>query len=83
LPVVEAQIIQESLDHLRVRYVPDAAFADKAAHSIVERLQARLGDIQVILESVPEIPREKNGKFRAVICQLSEEEKRKALQRSH
>lgn len=80
LPVVEAQIIQESFDQIRVRYVPGNEFTQKDGNSIIERLSARLGDVQVILEPVSEIPREKNGKFRAVICEIPEAEKRRILQ---
>ena len=67
----EAQIIQESLDRVRVRYVPAPAFDGEAARSIEERLRSRLGPVEVTLEAVAEIPREKNGKFRAVVCRIA------------
>jgi phenylacetate-CoA ligase len=70
LPVREAQIIQEELDRVRVRFVPAADFTWAAGVSIVERLQARMGPVEVRLEPVDEIPRTANGKFRAVICRL-------------
>jgi phenylacetate-CoA ligase len=70
LPVREAQIIQETLDRVRVRYVPASGFTPDAGHSIVERLQARMGLVQVVLEEVGEIPRSANGKFRAVISHI-------------
>lgn len=75
LPVHEAQIIQETLGRIRVRYVPAGDFTAENKHSIVERLQSRLGDMNVILERVDEVPREANGKFRAVICNLSPQER--------
>jgi phenylacetate-CoA ligase len=75
LPVREAQIVQESLERVRVRYVPAPGFDSKAGQSIVERLQARLGSIDVILEPLDEIPRTANGKFRAVICNLPSRQK--------
>ena len=34
------------------------------------QLQARLGLVEVIMEPVDEVPREPNGKFRAVISKL-------------
>jgi len=71
LPVSEAQIVQETLDRVRVRYVPAPEFTPDAGHSIVERLQARMGPVHVILEEVSEIPRTANGKFRAVISHIS------------
>jgi phenylacetate-CoA ligase len=67
----EAQIIQESLDRVRVRYVPAPGFDGEAARSIEERLRSRLGPVEVTLEAVAEIPREKNGKFRAVVCRIA------------
>lgn len=74
LPVREAQIIQERLDLVRVRYTPDPEFNHDAARSIIERLRARMGDVEVTLEPVSEIPRGASGKFRAVICNLPPEQ---------
>ncbi len=71
LPVREAQIIQEALDRIRVRYVPAPNFSADAGRSIIERLQARMGPVEVILEPVKEVPRTANGKFRAVISHIS------------
>ena len=75
LPVREAQIIQEALDKIRVRYVPTADFTSAIACSIVQRLQERLGPVEVLLERVDEVPRERNGKFRSVLCNLPTEER--------
>lgn len=75
LPIREAQIIQETLDRVRVRYVPADGFGAADARSIVERLQQRMGDVEVILEATDAIPRGPNGKFRAVVCQLPPEER--------
>lgn len=80
LPVREAQIVQETLDRVRVRYVPAPEFNNAAARELIRRLQARMGAVEVVLEEVAELPRTANGKFRAVICQLPPEEI-KALQR--
>lgn len=75
LPVVEAQIIQEALDWIRVLYVPAPGFTQATARSIAERLRERMGSVQVTLEKVEQIPREHNGKFRAVICNIEKEHK--------
>ena len=71
LPIREAQIIQESLDRVRVRYVPEPHFTAQSGESITQRLQARMGAVQVILEPINEIPRTANGKFRAVISLIT------------
>lgn len=73
LPVREAQIIQEALDRIRVRYVPTHGFTHATAESITERLRARMGEVEVVLERVDEVPRGANGKFRAVVCELPRE----------
>jgi phenylacetate-CoA ligase len=78
LPVREAQIIQDSLQHVRVRYVPTEQFTDDAARSIVERLQARMGSVEVTLEPVDELPRSANGKARLVVNEMSPQEKLRA-----
>jgi phenylacetate-CoA ligase len=76
LPIREAQIIQESLDRIRVRYVPTADFTIIAAESLIARLKAYLGNVQITMERVDEVPRTANGKFRAVICELPEATKK-------
>lgn len=70
LPVREAQIIQETLNRVRVRYVPTSDYTAEAGRSIIEGLQARMGPVEVVLESVDMVPRTANGKFRAVVCNL-------------
>jgi phenylacetate-CoA ligase len=75
LPVREAQIIQERLDRVRVRYVPTQDFTAEGGRSITRRLRERVGNVKVILERVDEVPRGANGKFRAVICKVSAEER--------
>lgn len=75
LPIVEAQIIQESLKKVRVRYVPAENFTAEATESIATRLRQRMGpSIEVVFEIVEQVPRSENGKFRAVICNVTEEE---------
>src|SRR5262249_52071194 len=77
LPMREAQIVQEALDRIRVRYLAAPGFTAEAGHSIVERVQARMGKVEVILERVEKLPRGANGKFRAVICDLSSEDRQR------
>ena len=75
LPINEAQIIQEALDRVRVRYVPTPHFRPEHERVITQRLQARMGSVKVVMESITEVPREANGKFRSVICSLPKKEK--------
>ena len=75
LPVREAQIIQETVDKLRVRIVPASGFSGQSERSITDRLYARMGKIEIAVERVDAVPRGANGKFRAVISNLSKEER--------
>ena len=71
-PILEAQIIQESLDLLRVRFVTSSGFDDRNGKVLVARLQDRVGDMKIVLEPVTNIPRSANGKFRAVISRIND-----------
>ncbi len=66
-PIREAQIIQESLDLIRILVVPGPGFAAQHEGTLISSLRERVGDMQIQLEKVVEIPRSANGKFRAVI----------------
>jgi phenylacetate-CoA ligase len=82
LPISAAQIIQEHLDELLVQYVPDGEFTKKDERSIVTRLTERLGPMKIVLQPVTEIERGANGKFRGVICRLSDTVKADVIRRS-
>jgi phenylacetate-CoA ligase len=71
----EAQVIQERLDLVRVRVAPAPGFTESHAHSITLGLRDRLGDVQVVVDQVDAVPRTSNGKLRAVVCNLSMEER--------
>lgn len=77
LPVREAQIIQETPTRVRVRLVPEPNFTHASGELLTTRLRYRLGDMDVVLEPVSEIPRTSRGKFKAVVCQLSAEERQR------
>jgi len=70
LPIREAQIIQETLGRVRLRYTPAPGFSPQAAVFLVVRIRDRMGPVEVVLEEVDQIPRGTNGKFRAVISHL-------------
>jgi hypothetical protein len=73
-PILEAQIIQEHLDTLRVLYVPAPDFVPGAEAGIAEQLRLRMGPVRVLFEQIEQIPRERNGKFRAVVNRVSSDE---------
>lgn len=65
--VREGQIVQESLSRIRVKVVPTDSFGPADVEDIVGRVRQRLGDVQVLVEPVAQIPRTRAGKFKAVI----------------
>ena len=69
--VVEGQIIQETLDRIRARVVPATGFGEADVKDIEHRIRQRLGDVDVLVERVSEIPRTQAGKFKAVVSLLS------------
>ena len=70
LPIREAQIIQESLDCIRVRFVPTPEYTAQDGVTLGRRLRERVGEMDILLEPVDHIPRAANGKFRAVMSNL-------------
>ena len=67
LDVAEAQIVQDDVDAIEVRVVPRPSFDDRPREGLVKEIRSRLGDvIRIEIKLVEEIPREGNGKFRAV-----------------
>jgi phenylacetate-CoA ligase len=72
--VREGQIIQESIDRIRVKVVPAPGYGPADEHDIVRRIQQRLTtDMQVVVDVVESIPRTKAGKFQAVVSLLKNE----------
>jgi phenylacetate-CoA ligase len=80
LPIREAQVVQEALDRIRVRYVPAAGFSEKHKQLLIERMSQRVSGMEIIPEAVEEIPRTAAGKFRLMVCNLPAEQ-RAALER--
>jgi len=78
--VIEAQVIQESLDTIRIRCVPGPGFGPAAERVMTEKLKDRMGDVEVAVEVLQTIPRGANGKFRAVVCKLSKGDREKLQQ---
>ena len=71
--ISEGQVIQESLDVIRVKVVPTPKFDHTDIRNIIARIKQRLGNgVNVIVEPVPSIPRTKAGKFQAVISLLKD-----------
>ncbi len=67
LDVAEAQILQETREAILVLVVPQPSWNEASRRGLLKEIRARLGEeIGVELRLVDAIPREPNGKFRAV-----------------
>jgi phenylacetate-CoA ligase len=82
LPVRQSQIVQEQLALVRVRVAPDDSFGTRHERIIAERVRERMGDVQVIVERVKEIPRTASGKLQAIVSLLSSTQRSAALGRA-
>ena len=70
LPLREAQIVQESETRVRLLYVPALGFSGDDERELLRRLEERLGGpgaLEIVLDEVDQVPRDPNGKFRAVV----------------
>ena len=67
LDVAEAQVLQQTPDALEVLVVRRPGYGDASERALLKEFRTRLGDqIAIQLRYVDEIPRERNGKLRAV-----------------
>lgn len=71
----EAQVVQERLDSFVVYVVPCDGFGSSDTERIKSNMRMHVGNLQIGVEPVRNIPRSPSGKFRSVVCNLSREEK--------
>lgn len=80
----EAQVIQEQVDLFTVYVVPADGFSSRDVETIKNNMKLHVGNVHTNVKATNVIPRSLSGKFRAVICNLSLDEKRLVQQlRSH
>jgi phenylacetate-CoA ligase len=77
--ITEAQVVQEKLDLFSVYLVPARGFDRYDIEKIQSNMRLHVGNVHTNVKPVDAIPRSPSGKFRAVVCNLSPEEKRRAL----
>jgi phenylacetate-CoA ligase len=81
-PVREAQIVQETLERIRLSYVPADGFTSEWGRRLAERVRERMGDVEVTLDPVERVPRSVHGKLQMVRCELSDEERAGVVERT-
>ncbi|HRI19618.1 MAG TPA: hypothetical protein PLA68_01635 [Panacibacter sp.] len=68
--VKQAQVIQQNTGTLIINVVVDEKLCKEEEILIRKRIQSQLGEIDITIKEVSEIPLNKNGKFQAVISSL-------------
>jgi len=73
--LIEGQIIQHTLTSFEIKIVTNGHLTPGESEMIRKRMSSQLGSIELQINEVPEIPRNQNGKFQAVISHLKRVEK--------
>ena len=68
--VVEGQIIQEDLNSFVINVVLTSKLTEGLSTTIKERMISQLGEVDVKIFEIESIPRNQNGKFKAVISRV-------------
>ncbi len=71
----EAQVVQEALDQFAIDVVPADRFGEDDIEAIRRNMRSHVGNVRVQVRAIERIARTASGKFKAVVCQLSTEEK--------
>lgn len=73
--LMEAQVVQERLDEVRIRIVAGSEFGFADEQALLARALERLGPrVRIRIERVAQIERTRNGKFRQIVSRLSGEQ---------
>ena len=70
--VIKGQVVQESDSSFTVN-VATKGLTDEERNSIKQRMQSQLGEIELLINEMEDIPVGANGKFRAVISKIKNE----------
>ncbi len=74
--VHEFKMVQKSLEHIHVQIVKSTHFSENTEQQLSTNLRTSLGDtIRITFEYLERIPREKSGKLRYFISEISELDK--------
>jgi len=68
--IIEGQIIQHTLTDFEIKVVTSQQLDESQQELILKRMQSQLGEISLSINEVESIPRNQNGKFKAVISNL-------------
>lgn len=65
-----AQLVQNSIDEYVINIVVEKGFSENEEKKMKNRLCSQVGEVSITFNYLKEIPRNKNGKFRAVISNM-------------
>ena len=74
------QVVQEKIDRFVIYVVPSEGFNAHDIETIQKNMRLHVGDVETRVECVDHIEKTPSGKFRAVQCKLSPEERRKIVE---
>lgn len=69
--MLDAQIRQEAIDEIRIHVVPAPSWQPDTCRLLERNARKRLGpDVTIHVETVDSIERDRNGKYRRVVCKV-------------
>jgi len=68
--IIEGQIIQHTLNEFEIVLVATEKLEQKDNEELLRRMQSQLGAISLKISETNQIPRNQNGKFKAVISHV-------------
>lgn len=68
--IIKGQIVQETLENIVINIVTDRPIAIEERETLIKRIYSQLGEVNVQIYEMKEIPCGNNGKFRAVISKV-------------
>ena len=80
--IKEAQVVQESLNRFTIYIVPALGFDETVITTIQQNMRIHVGEVETAVNPVQSIPRTASGKFRAVICRLTADDKARVQENS-
>lgn len=69
--IKQMQVVQECLEEIIVRIVPDSAWSETSAAILRQRMVSLLGEVQVKIDLTDIIPKSASGKYRFTISKVS------------
>lgn len=73
--IIEGQIIQHKLEEFEIKIVTSHKLKESSIDLIKKRMSTQLGEVNIKITDVEHIPRNQNGKFKAVISYVNREKK--------